>query len=177
MQKTGMTTALVLAAALSSVLVAGCMPTADPARQRETNESRTDKGMQSYGAYQPPASDRQVVTDTRHAARGTQTRSAHSLAYELESLPEVKGAAVVVSGRDAYIGVHLAEGGQPLTAEARDLMVRKIRQIDRSIGPVTITTEPAFVQYLSDYADALEKGRPLADFQRRFPELRAAMRR
>ncbi|PWK14432.1 YhcN/YlaJ family sporulation lipoprotein [Tumebacillus permanentifrigoris] len=149
---------------LSAALLVGCSP---QAAQRQTNETLTDKGMQSYGAYQAPASHRQVVTDTRLSQSGVTTRSAHGLAYELESIPAVKGAAVLVVGRDGYIGITPPQNLQ-VTAADEQLIRRKVFTLDPTIRSCHITSDPRAVQFLSGYTDALEKGRPLGTFSAQF---------
>lgn len=156
---------------LASALIAGCsgQQAAQP-NQRETNETRADQGMQSYSGFTPPADDRQFVTDTRNMQKGDQIRSAHAIAYELESIPAVQGAAMLVVGRTAYIGVHPASGYQ-VTDEVRDVISAKVYAIDRTINRVNITDQPGTVDYLSGYTHALETGRPLDAYQARFKEV------
>ncbi|KEO84369.1 YhcN/YlaJ family sporulation lipoprotein [Tumebacillus flagellatus] len=156
----------VLCLGITATLAAGCAPSPS-AGPRETNETRSDKGMNAYGAYQAPAAHRQVVTDTRLSQSGTTTRSAHGLAYELESIPAVKGAAVLVVGPDAYVGITPAQG-QALTAFDEQLVRRKVFTLDPTIKSCRLTAEPRAVQYLSSYTDALEKARPLDAFQDQF---------
>jgi YhcN/YlaJ family sporulation lipoprotein len=156
---------------LASVLVGGCggQSQADP-RTRVTNETRSDQGMNSYSGYTAPADDRQFVIDARNNQRGDQIRSAHAVAYELESLPAVQRAAMLVIGRDGYVGVREAQGYQ-LTDEVRNLIRDKVRGIDPTINRLFITAKPQTVDYLSSYADALERGRPLDAYQARFQEI------
>jgi Sporulation lipoprotein YhcN/YlaJ (Spore_YhcN_YlaJ) len=156
----------VLCLGLTAGLLAGCSPSPS-AGPRETNETRSDKGMNAYGAYQAPAAHRQVVTDTRVSQSGLTTRSAHGLAYELESIPVVKGAAVLVVGPDAYVGITPAPN-QALTQSDEQLVRRKVFTLDPTIKSCRLTVDPRAVQYLSGYTDALEKGRPLAAHQDQF---------
>jgi YhcN/YlaJ family sporulation lipoprotein len=155
---------LTLCLCLTGALLAGCAPRV---AQRENNETRTDKGMQSYGAYQAPASHRQLVTDTRLSQSGVTTRSAHGLAYELESIPAVKGAAVLVVGRDSYVGITTPQHLQ-LSQSDEQLIRKKVFTLDPTIRSCHITVDPRAVQYLSGYTDALEKGRPLGSFTDQF---------
>jgi YhcN/YlaJ family sporulation lipoprotein len=151
---------------LAAAFLTGCAAQADPAR-RETNETRTDKGMNAYSGYTPPADDRQFVTDVRNSQKGNTTRSAHAIAYELESLPHVKGASVLVVGRDAFVGVK-SPPEYELTNDVKSTIRSKIAYIDRTIDRVYITNEPQAALYLSGYTDALEQGRPLDSYERQF---------
>ncbi|TCP59516.1 YhcN/YlaJ family sporulation lipoprotein [Tumebacillus sp. BK434] len=160
--------------------LAGCNQSAAPrperpqqAQVRSTQDTRAEQGMESYGGSRPPAEDRQIVTDERNSALRSQARkpySAHGMAYELESLEAVKGAAVVIVGRDAYAGIRNAFEGN-LPAEVPAVIVDKIRKMDRSISQVYVTAEPEAVDFLSSYAEALEQGQPLQRFQDRFRQL------
>jgi YhcN/YlaJ family sporulation lipoprotein len=156
-----------LVVVLGTGVLDGCVTQSQP---RESNETRADKGMQSYSGFQPPASDRQFVTDLRNGRKTGRVYSAHGIAHELMSLPEVQGCAVVVERGTAYVGVAEAKG-HALTPAARQTMARKIRQMDKQIGRVYITSDPTSVQFLSGYADALEKGLPIARFQEQFPDV------
>ncbi|MBL0387638.1 YhcN/YlaJ family sporulation lipoprotein [Tumebacillus sp. ITR2] len=156
----------VLCLGISAGLVAGCAPSSS-AGPRETNETRSDKGMNAYGAYQAPAAHRQVVTDLRVSQSGVTTRSAHGLAYELESIPAVKGAAVLVVGPDAFVGI-TTDPNHALTPSDEQLVRRKVFTLDSTIKSCRLTAEPRAVQYLSGYTDALEKGRPLTTYQEQF---------
>lgn len=149
---------------LTSALLIGCGPRV---AERETNETRADKGMQSYGAYQAPASHRQIVTDTRLSQSGITTRSAHGLAYELESIPAVKGAAVLVVGREAFVGITPAKSGA-FTPSDEQWVRKKVFTLDPTIHACRITKQPQAVQFLSGYTEALEQGRPLQAFQEQF---------
>jgi YhcN/YlaJ family sporulation lipoprotein len=156
---------------LAAAFLTGCASQADPAR-RETNETRTDKGMNVYSGYTPPADDRQVVTDVRDSQKGNTTRSAHAIAYELESMPHVKAASVLVVGRDAFVGVN-SPPDYELTNDVKSTIRSKIAYIDRTIERIYITNEPQAVKYLSGYTDALEQGRPLDGYERQFKSVLA----
>lgn len=146
-------------------------PTAPPARAqfvpRESNDTLADKGMQNYSGAEASAADHQVPTDLRNRARGNTTRSAHAMAYELESINAVQGAAVLVRGRDAYVGIREADGLQ-LGAAERKRIVTKMRQMDPTLQQIFITTDRKAVQVLSEYTDALERARPLQAHEQRF---------
>ncbi|MGB8954200.1 MAG: YhcN/YlaJ family sporulation lipoprotein [Tumebacillaceae bacterium] len=146
-------------------------PAVPPARAqfvpRESNDTMADKGMQNYGGAQAPAADHQVPTDLRNRPRGNTTRSARSMAYELESINAVEGAAVLVKGRDAYVGVREADGLQ-LGAAERNLIVTKMRRMDPTLQQIFITTDGKAVQVLSEYTNALEQARPLQAHEQRF---------
>ena len=171
---------------LAAAVIAGCSPQASPAPTpapapnspaapparaqfvpRESNETRADKGMQSYGGFQPPAADRQVPTDLRNSQSGMTTRSAHAMAYELESMSAVQSAAVLVKGRDAYVGVRAAEG-QQVGADESNLILAKLRQMDPTLRQILLTTDDKAVQVISDYTQALEQARPLQAHEKRF---------
>ncbi|ARU63141.1 hypothetical protein CBW65_20765 [Tumebacillus avium] len=163
--------------------LAGCNQSADPGPQRQgqqqaqvrsTQDTRAEQGMESYGGYRPPAEDRQIVTDERNSAvrsKQRQAYSAHGMAYELESMEAVKGAAVIIAGKDAYVGIRNAFDGN-LPADVPAAIVAKIRKMDRSIGQVYVTADPEAVEFLSSYSEALEQGQPLQRFENRFPEVK-----
>jgi hypothetical protein len=154
---------------------AGCNRLADPtpAPVRETNETRAENGMQSYGGNRAPAEDRQIVPDERNSAvraAGRKPFSAHGMAYELESMEAVKGASVIIVGRDAFVGIHNAYSGN-LPADVPPAIVNKIRKMDNMVRRVYITEEEDAVQFLKDYAQALEQGMPLRDYENRFADM------
>src|SRR5688572_5926364 len=129
------TAIMLLALSLSGTYLAGCSFQANPEHQIETNDTRADRGEVEYGAFTAGIKDRQmerqVVTDLQHAVRGDQARSAHAMAYELESLGAVKGAAVLVLGNTAYVGIRPAEV-EELTLDDRNLIEGKVLGTDRS---------------------------------------------
>jgi len=157
------------------LLLSGCTPADNTARPRETNETRTDRGMQAWGGYQAPEAHRQLVTDTRNTPSGKAIRSAHGMAYELQAVPGVEGAAVLVVGQDAYVGIHAGSG--KLSDQDRELLAAKIRIMEPGIGSIFITAEPELTDYLSGYAKAIEDARPLTPYEQGFADVRARMRR
>ncbi|MGZ4112310.1 MAG: YhcN/YlaJ family sporulation lipoprotein [Tumebacillaceae bacterium] len=153
-----------LGALIGGSLLTGCAHNATP--QRETNVTRAAKGMQAYGAYPNHmlGTNPHVVQDTRNMQTGLTTRSAHALAYELEYQNYVKGAAVLVVGRNAFIGVTPPPGGTVTPGQVRALQ-EKATFLDKTLRHVYVTTEPGTVKYLSDYTDALERGLPVDKYQ------------
>lgn len=161
------TAVMLLALSMSSFWLAGCGFQPDPEARLETNETRADRGEVMYSGFTAAANDRQVVTDLQHAVRGNAARSAHAMAYELESLSAVKGAAILVIDGIAYVGVRPSEA-EALTPDERNLIEGKVLGTDRTIKRVLITDNTAAVDYLSDYTRALEDARPLGTYESAF---------
>lgn len=151
---------------LGGSVISGCTHHAVPLR--DTNETRAAKGLQTYGAHPDIRKDNhQLMQDTNNMQTALTTRSAHALAYELEYQPFIKGCAVLVVGRDAYIGVTPPQGGT-VTPDNVRFIKEKAQFLDKTLRRVYVTTNPSAVKYLSGYTDALERGLPLDKYEGQF---------
>jgi hypothetical protein len=143
---------------------------ADNARGRsETLDDQADQGKQLGTFRNGRPQDTYNRTDLSNASQTMRARSAHGMAYELEALSAVKGCAVVVVNRVAYVGVRPATGYTLDEGTETEIRV-KIHKMDlnQNIQAIHVTAEPRAVEFLSAYSDALEKGRPLTTYEQEF---------
>jgi len=160
--------------------LAGCAENANPTpgpvthtRGQHTLDDQADRGKVDYGAFRegvPPR--RYTVTDFSKASQTKQPRSAHGMAYELESIDAVKGCAVVVVDGSAYVGVRPAEGFT-LDPDVEAAIRAKITEMDMNQGirRIYVTSEPNAVEFLSGYSTALEQGRPIEVYKNEFQNM------
>lgn len=156
--------------------LAGCSPQANPApgpiantNDNETNDEQANAGKTEYGAWREGMPKQYITTDFSNSSQIRKARSAHGMAYELESLSEVKGCAVVVVGDTAYVAVRPAQG-YVFDAPTEQRIREKIDRINlnQKIRNVYVTAEPRAVEFLSGYSGALEQGRPIASYEKEF---------
>ncbi|ASS75074.1 hypothetical protein CIG75_08840 [Tumebacillus algifaecis] len=163
-------TYLLLVTALAATVV-GCNRLADPTPlpARETQDTRADKGMQSYGGYRSPTEDRMISTDHSASAMNAHSRkpfSARGMAYELEALESIREAAVIITGTKAYVGIQAADGHLP--PELPQTIVSKIRQMHTLVDQVHLTEDAQAFDVLKGYSQALEQGQPLSRYESQF---------
>lgn len=159
--------------------VAGCAENANPTpgpvthtRDQHTLDDQADRGKVDYGAFREGVPKSYSVTDFSKASQTKLPRSAHGMAYELESLDAVKGCAVVIVAGNAYVGVRPADG-YTLDSGTEAAIRAKIDDMDMNQGVrrIYVTSEPHAVEFLSDYSGALEQGRPIEVYQNEFQNM------
>lgn len=114
--------------------------------------------------------------------------SSHALASQISALPEVDDAYVLLSNKNAYVGITLFRRAGTSTYAAhvdhrlKAKITDKVKAAAPAIQKVYVSTHPEFVERIQTYA--LPHGRPAQDFlqefnaltARLFPETRTANR-
>jgi YhcN/YlaJ family sporulation lipoprotein len=78
----------------------------------------------------------------------------------VQNLDEVKSANIIVSNRNAYVGVVMDDDFHgELYPYLEDQIAQQIRDADASIQNVYISSHPDFVRQMNHYRDQLQNGR------------------
>ncbi|WP_027409387.1 YhcN/YlaJ family sporulation lipoprotein [Anoxybacteroides tepidamans] len=128
------------------------------------NEARNrDNHIQNVG-YNP--TDR-----NRSANQSTKMEVAETAAARVANLKEVREANVIVASRNAYVAVILSDHlkGQ-MTKDVERKIANTVKQTDRDIDNVYVSTNPDFVQRMADYSNKLQHGKPVRGLFEEFSE-------
>ncbi|WP_276354163.1 YhcN/YlaJ family sporulation lipoprotein [Cohnella caldifontis] len=105
--------------------------------------------------------------------------SSHTLASQISALPEVDDAYVLLSDKNAYVGVTLFRRSGTSTYAAgvdnrlRSKIADKVKAAAPGVQKVFVSSHPEFVERMQTYA--LPQGRPAQDFLEEFNALSARM--
>lgn len=115
----------------------------------------------------PPGARQALPNDPREAGQ-----LADRLAKTAAETPGVNRATVVLAGNTAYIGLNLEEGieGQR-TDEVKEEAAKRVRQQERRIERVMVTTDVDTFARLDRIAAGIRRGEPVSAFQREFAEI------
>lgn len=106
--------------------------------------------------------------------------AAHSLAKRLsdeaEKIDGVKSATVVVSDSTALVGLETDSTLEASkTKEVKDKVIKKLKEKDKSLKDVTVTTDPNLITRMKKVAKGVEEGRPLSEFTKEVEEITRRM--
>jgi spore cortex protein len=101
-----------------------------------------------------------------------QMQVADEAQIKTENLDEVRHANVIVTNRNAYVAVVLEnESKGDVRKELEDKISDQVKSSDESILNVYVSSNPDFVDRMSDYADEIQSGRPLGGLVEEFTEM------
>lgn len=133
-----------------------------------------------------PASPGANVPDTRSAPAPTTPaptkslpttpaevdRLAARLASEAQKVSGVKRATVVLSGNTVIVGLEIKPNiEEKQTTAIKREVVRKIKEADKRIRTVEVTTNPNIITRIKRIAEGIGQGRPISAFGREVEEI------
>jgi spore cortex protein len=102
----------------------------------------------------------------------TRMEIAEEAANRVENLEGVRQANVIVTNRNAYVAVMLDD--QPKGESTRAIenkISNAVKQADRNIQNVFVSTNPDFVDRMTDYTNKLQRGEPIEGLFEEFNEM------
>ncbi len=113
------------------------------------------------------------VQNVRNNDNNNQTRMqvADEAQNKIKDLDEVRRANVIVANRNAYVAVVLDD--QPkgeLRREVENKISDQVKSTDPNIENVFVSSNPDFVDRMTDYGDKLQGGRPVQGLFEEFME-------
>jgi spore cortex protein len=90
----------------------------------------------------------------------------------IEDLNEVKRAHVIVTDSTAYVAVVLNDDKTGnIRKDIENKISDKVRSTDKSIDNVYVSSNPDFVDRMSDYGNKIENGKPIRGLYDEFSEM------
>ncbi|TYR81792.1 YhcN/YlaJ family sporulation lipoprotein [Priestia megaterium] len=146
-------------------------PTEEPSEQRQDN-ARLNDGPQNVG-FDPDNGNIQDDNNNVDQDNGNQTRLevADEAADRVVKLDEVDRANVIVTNRNAYVAVVLHDGAKgEVTDRIEKKVADQVRAADPDIQEVFVSSNPDFVDRMTDYGERINQGDPIEGFFEEFTE-------
>ncbi len=90
----------------------------------------------------------------------------------IAKLDEIDTTNVIVTNRNAYVAVVLRDGAKgEVTNRLENKIADKIRAEDPDIRNVYVSSNPDFVDRMTDYGNKITEGRPVSGFFEEFTEM------
>ncbi|WP_052427549.1 YhcN/YlaJ family sporulation lipoprotein [Neobacillus niacini] len=130
--------------------------------------------------YQPDNVDTRRITNNqndidRNFDNNTRMEVADKAADRITDLDEVDSANVIVTNRNAYVAVELRDSAKgEVTNRLEKKIADKVRDSDRDIQNVYVSSNPDFVERMKDYGRRIKQGHPIEGF---FDEFNETVRR
>ncbi|NGP46356.1 YhcN/YlaJ family sporulation lipoprotein [Bacillaceae bacterium SIJ1] len=97
---------------------------------------------------------------------------ADKAAERVTDLEEVEDATVIMTNRNAYVGVELQDGNEDaVSSETKKKVADKVREADDSIERVYVSANADFLDRIEGYADDVENGEPVEGFFEEFNKM------
>jgi YhcN/YlaJ family sporulation lipoprotein len=155
-------TGLVVLVALL-IMVSGCSVARKPAPPGGTNMPNT----KSAPAPTTPAPTKSLPTTPAEV-----DRLAARLADEAQKVSGVKKATVVLSGNTVIVGLEIKPNiEEKQTTAIKKEVVRRIKEADKRIQTVEVTTNPNIITRIKKVAEGIGQGRPISAFGREVEEI------
>lgn len=101
-----------------------------------------------------------------------QMRAHDEVKNNIEDLNEVKRAHVIVTDSTAYVAVVLnGDNTGNVRKDLEDKISDKVRSTDKSIDNVYVSSNPDFVDRMSDYGNKIQNGKPVRGLYDEFKEM------
>lgn len=159
-----------------SVLV-GCATTRKPAPKPAPSKNAPPPKIDQTPKRPSPTTPR---TPSPKPAPQQNNRTSQKLAKRLatsaEKIDGVKSATVVVSDSTAFIGLETnpdVEASE--TNKIKSKVTKKLKDEDKSLKDVSITTDPNLITRLKKVAKGVENGKPLSSFSKEIEEITRRM--
>jgi spore cortex protein len=156
----------VTAFTLTIPLLFGCAANYDnEARNRDNNVQNVRYNTRDNNRAQDIGTNPRTNQQTRMEV-------AEEAANRVADLKEVSQANVIVTNRNAYVAVML--DNQPkgeMTRAVENKISNAVKQADRNIRNVYVSTNPDFVDRMTDYTDKLQRGEPIEGLFEEFNEM------
>lgn len=121
-----------------------------------------------------PGVDRgaRILNDNLNNNDDVKIRVHDEVKNNIEDLNEVKRAHVIVTDSTAYVAVVLnGDKTGNVRKDIEDKISDKVKATDKSIDNVYVSSNPDFVDRMSDYGNKIQNGMPIRDLYDEFSEM------
>ncbi|MBE1442037.1 YhcN/YlaJ family sporulation lipoprotein [Paenibacillus sp. OAS669] len=159
-----------MSACLVVGVMAGCnKKTAQPAPNTHTNN--TVHQQAASPSPSPASSPSPSASSAPSPAAGEHINIAHQAAQRISQIPSVSSATVLVSRHNAYVAAMMKDRNGPLSRDVENQISQQVKSTDPNIHNVYVSTNPDFVQRVTNYAADVGAGRPVSGFVQEFAEM------
>lgn len=136
---------------------------------------RNDTRVQNFDNNPANDTDDRIIQNddnNRNNMDDSQMRVAAEAQRKVEALTEVRRANVIVTNRNAYVGVVLTDDSDgEVRKDIENKISDQVKSTDNKIQNVYISSNPDFVKRMREYGDDLENGRPIRGLFDEFNEM------
>lgn len=144
----------------------------------QENEAMDNRGNNEVRNVQYRQNDVDIRADRngnndfdRNNDNETRMEVADKAADRIAELDEVRTANVIVTNRNAYAAVVLREGTKgEVTDRLENKIADKVRATDPDIRNVYVSSNPDFIERMTDYGDRINEGDPIEGLFEEFNE-------
>jgi YhcN/YlaJ family sporulation lipoprotein len=162
-----------------SVLLVGCNMNDQGNEHSQTGEvDNRQQGARNVGnALGNPNPDFMNNTNNRNNTTTRTNNTSHLRVEEgaqdqVERLFEVKHANIIVQGRDAFVAVVMDKDFKgEINSHVEDEIAAQVRSTDSTIRNVYISSNPEFVEDMSEYGDKIQSGKSKTDIEKDFTKM------
>ncbi|MDR5658020.1 YhcN/YlaJ family sporulation lipoprotein [Serpentinicella sp. ANB-PHB4] len=141
-------------------------PTPAPDQNQQTELRETTPGADTPEGNQQPNNDMTGVGDL--------SSRADTIADAVTDLPEVDSATVLITDNTAIVGITTMDdtmGDNNVGQNLQNDVERVVREADREIDRVSVTTDPDLFTRIENIANETGQGRPLSGFGTEIEEI------
>lgn len=144
---------------VAALLLTGCAMN-NEARDNGNNQNNAqNQGFQNVGYNNQNNQDNRM-------------RVADKAQDKIEGLTEVKSANVIVTDRNAFVAVILEDNSKgDVRRDLENKISQQVKATDQNIDNVYVSSNPDFVDRMTDYGDKLQRGEPVEGLFEEFGEM------
>lgn len=129
----------------------------------------TDTPVNEPAKNEPANDDAMNGNDITNNNGESKIEIADDAVDRLTAMEEVESANVLVTNRNAYVGVVLTKGVEG-TDDLQDKISQEVRKAGVDFANVYVSLNPDFAKQLSDYGDKIRAGEPIEGFFKEFTD-------
>ncbi len=142
----------------------------------ENNRPNIDDRTMDNRTMDNRTMDNRPIADDRTMDNRTVTDNmgdrVNRIIREVESIKDVRRAAVVITERTALVGIDLTSGTKgKLNNQIKREVEDAVKRADKDITRVSVTADPDVFTRIQNIARDIDKGRPLSGFGREIEEI------
>jgi spore cortex protein len=139
---------------------------------REDVNDNNNTSVQNYDQTDRGAKILDDNLNNNNNNNNRQLRVHDEVKNNIEDLNEVKRAHVIVTDSTAYVAVVLNDDKTGnVRKDIEDKISDKVRSTDKSIDNVYVSSNPDFVDRMSDYGNKIQNGKPIRGLYDEFSEM------
>ncbi|MEH7444222.1 YhcN/YlaJ family sporulation lipoprotein [Bacillus sp. JJ1122] len=140
---------------------------------REDVRDNNDTRVQNYDLTSPgEKKGARILNDNLDYNDEVQMRVHDEVKNNVEGINEVTRANVIVTDSTAYVAVVLNDNQTgTIRKDIEDKISDRVKTTDNSINNVYVSSNPDFVDRMSDYVNKIENGKPVSGLYDEFSEM------
>lgn len=166
--------AAIIASSVLAVFIGGCSANndnqnTDVGMNNRDNRNTPNVNQVRNGDYITPRNINTNDAGVRDNNNGKDMRLSEDISKSLNDLKEIKRSTVIVVGDQAYVAAQLTDDKQTrFSNEVKQRIAKRVREADRTVRHIYISTSPNFVKRMDQYARDVRNGKPISGMYEEF---------